>query len=114
MSELKKYETEKGEIKGVMGVSDFLRFCGSLSNKDAENWDLEDLDAKLNQYYPTGAVHESHQKNQWVAARNRIDRLQENQRPSIKNTILSKKFLLGFIAAVVSGVLVNLISKLFA
>jgi len=112
--ELKKYEVENGDIKGVMGRSDFFRFCGGLTNEDAETWDLEDLDAKLNQHCPTGAAHESHQKNQWIAARKRIDRIVENKRPNIKNAILSQKFMLGFIAAIVSGVLVNLISKLFA
>lgn len=103
MENLKKY----GEIKGVMGLSEFSRFCGGLSLREAEEWDVEDLSTRLNKHYPNGAVHKSHQKNQWVAARSNIDRILENQKPSFKRWVFTHPLMTTILGTVIGGVILT-------
>lgn len=108
MPNLKKY----GEIKGVNGRSEFYRFCGTLTLSKAESWDIEDLSTELNQHYPQEAMHDSQHKNQWKSARNNLDRILDNQKPSLKRWVFTHPLMTTILGTVIGGIILAVILAL--
>ncbi|GAA6169402.1 hypothetical protein [Sessilibacter corallicola] len=108
MPNLKKY----GEIKGVNGQSKFYGLCGALTLSEAESWDIEDLSTKLNQYYPKEAMHDSPLKNQWKSARSNLDRILDNQKPSLRRWVFTHPLMTTILGTVIGGIILVVINDL--